>query len=859
MSRLVCPSCHQEATYPDASPGTWITCRHCQARLKVQPVRCPHCEITAAYANTRPQLPQCCRVCERPLPGTSPNNARPPLLEAERVGPTRGGLATRVLLFLAVTVLLLLGFLIAVLVVAYWPEPADKPPVVEAMSPPDRAVTAAGDPTQQLQAKQPASEKPAVAEAAPAQPQLVRKEPVPQAEPRRALTGDQVYEELLKSVAWIVKVTKLGIRITIGIGSGVVIHEGERLLLTNDHVVNEADAFAVFFPVYENKQLVNSIDYYARHAKQLMISAEILAKDTKKDLAVVQLARLPSGIRALPLAASSAKPGQTVYSIGNSSVELNALNAKDDGFLWRFTSGTVRAVGWREMLTPTRREAYFVETQSPTNPGDSGGPVVSDRLELVAVVHSMHREQRLVSYNIDVREVREFLQTFFRSRGWQWQDAPSIMPEAPRDALALMKDLQNPDKVVQRQAVVALGELGASARPALPLLLQLLKDPDATLAHVVVQTLQKIPPVEADLPVYQAALRENHPLVRQQVAARLGRLGPQAREAVPELAALLKDKDFRVRRKVVTALREIGPAARSACSNLTEALADDDREVADQAFETLMQLGIPEAAAVAQLEALLEHPRPEVELAAATLLVRAGVVGHAVKALVTGLTNPDSSIRERVMQLVSRLGTPSLRQVAASLKPAVPALRAGLGHPDRKVIWHALQLIEGIGPVAKEALPEVSQFLTDREDAMKVAAVRALGAMGPEAKSAVPALLELLRRESDAVCLEVLGALVCIGPGVGAVGLLLDALSRDAQCHDKAVEALACIGPAVVKHLAIGLEHDKASVRLGCAKALVRLGPKGRPALRAILGQKQRERVPEVRRVLQDAAVAVQR
>ena len=33
-------------------------------------------------------------------------------------------------------------------------------------------------------------------------------------------------------------------------------------------------------------------------------------------------------------------------------------------------------------------EAMFLETQKPVNPGDSGGPTVNDRGELVAVVSS---------------------------------------------------------------------------------------------------------------------------------------------------------------------------------------------------------------------------------------------------------------------------------------------------------------------------------------------------------------------------------------------------------------------------------------------------------------------------------------
>jgi S1-C subfamily serine protease len=53
-----------------------------------------------------------------------------------------------------------------------------------------------------------------------------------------------------------------------------------------------------------------------------------------------------------------------------------------------------------------------VETSSPTNGGDSGGPVVNDRGELVAVVSCCATKDRNISWFIEVSEVRTFLNAY---------------------------------------------------------------------------------------------------------------------------------------------------------------------------------------------------------------------------------------------------------------------------------------------------------------------------------------------------------------------------------------------------------------------------------------------------------------
>jgi hypothetical protein len=78
--------------------------------------------------------------------------------------------------------------------------------------------------------------------------------------------------------------------------------------------------------------------------------------------------------------------------------------------LWVYTSGTVRTVYQKQFRTGAGEHNFkVVETQSPINSGDSGGPVVNSNGELVAIAQAIAPNARLVSYCVDISEVKTFL------------------------------------------------------------------------------------------------------------------------------------------------------------------------------------------------------------------------------------------------------------------------------------------------------------------------------------------------------------------------------------------------------------------------------------------------------------------
>lgn len=207
----------------------------------------------------------------------------------------------------------------------------------------------------------------------------------------------ETYKQTLKSTAWVLAKTDGAT----SSGTGVLVNQEKKLLITNFHVVGNARTAVVFFPEMKNGKPVVSRKSYLDKVSKLGIKGRVLAVDRKRDLALIELSKLPKGVEAITLADDSAGSGETVQSIGNSgSTEA----------LWVFTSGSVRNVYQKQFRTGAGEHDFMVcETQSPINPGDSGGPVVNEKGELIGICQSLAPKARLITYCVDVTEVKTFL------------------------------------------------------------------------------------------------------------------------------------------------------------------------------------------------------------------------------------------------------------------------------------------------------------------------------------------------------------------------------------------------------------------------------------------------------------------
>lgn len=251
--------------------------------------------------------------------------------------------------------------------------------------------------------------------------------PAPGAEPA------EVYRQTLAGTAWVVTPAK-------GKGTGWVIDRGRKLLVTNLHVVADHETIDVIFPARRDGRLVTERSYYAENLRELRragraVSGRVRRTDAARDLALVELESVPDDVGELKLAATRPAPGEEVHSVGN---------RRDLDQLWGYTSGHVRQTfrteeGYFWHGRQLAKGAGVVLAGSPINEGDSGGPVVNGRGEVVGVASAVRWQTRLASLCIDAEEVRAFVKPPAASQ----PPAPEKPPEGKGGAEVYRKALRS--------------------------------------------------------------------------------------------------------------------------------------------------------------------------------------------------------------------------------------------------------------------------------------------------------------------------------------------------------------------------------------------------------------------------------
>ena len=136
-------------------------------------------------------------------------------------------------------------------------------------------------------------------------------------------------------------------------GSGVIVDAAKGYILTNHHVIENADQITV--TLLDNRST----------------TAHVVGSDAGSDIAVLKVDE--EDLTQLPLGDSSKlRVGDYVVAIGNPF-----------GFSHTVTSGIVSALG----RSGINRDAYedFIQTDASINPGNSGGALVNLRGELVGI------------------------------------------------------------------------------------------------------------------------------------------------------------------------------------------------------------------------------------------------------------------------------------------------------------------------------------------------------------------------------------------------------------------------------------------------------------------------------------------
>jgi tetratricopeptide (TPR) repeat protein len=185
-----------------------------------------------------------------------------------------------------------------------------------------------------------------------------------------------------------------------GTASGFLADRDRRWVVTNAHVTGWREEVEVQFPAFDAKgKLIAERSHYAKAAKT---RGKVIHVDVLRDLAVVQVESVPETAQALPLAGDDLEPGDPLLLVGNPSVS---------DALWVCTTGTVRQI--YKLRINSRDvpafEGWAIESQLPTNNGDSGSPVVNEAGEVVGVHRGGNQhggyDMRIHIYVTEIRTV----------------------------------------------------------------------------------------------------------------------------------------------------------------------------------------------------------------------------------------------------------------------------------------------------------------------------------------------------------------------------------------------------------------------------------------------------------------------
>ena len=207
-------------------------------------------------------------------------------------------------------------------------------------------------------------------------------------------------------------------------GTGSLVDENERLVVTAAHIVKNASAAVLYFPQFNDQGLVTDPELYLRERDKLGIPARVVLRDSGRDLALLKVDYLPYDVCSLPIASGSPARGSRVHIVGNPDTS---------GSLWVYETGHVRQVRRLQRDEKSDYSAWMIEVQSPMWHGTSGGPAVNDGGELIGVasVGTRSREHDLeeAEYCVDASEVRTILDAYLGDREFS-RDRRAMRPDS---------------------------------------------------------------------------------------------------------------------------------------------------------------------------------------------------------------------------------------------------------------------------------------------------------------------------------------------------------------------------------------------------------------------------------------------
>ena len=216
----------------------------------------------------------------------------------------------------------------------------------------------------------------------------------------RDLPGPQIYDQAMPSLVWIATIQgNWGSK-----GSGVLIDRKRRLVVTNEHVIRDAEWVYVFFPYEGQNGLEIKEAFYVDNWEWLerngyATEARVIRQNVRNDLAIIQLRRLPPTAREIKHDFSrnvedSMKKDDTVHVLGNPGIQL-----------WDWDRG-IFVSAWRNCLPSG---GTCLEMEAGVRGGNSGGPVLNGRGTLIGIVSAGNK--KTITLAAPAKNVKALLNT----------------------------------------------------------------------------------------------------------------------------------------------------------------------------------------------------------------------------------------------------------------------------------------------------------------------------------------------------------------------------------------------------------------------------------------------------------------
>lgn len=316
--------------------------------------------------------------------------------------------------------------------------------------------------------------------------------------------------------------------------------------------------------------------------------------------------------------------------------------------------------------------------------------------------------------------------------------------------------------IARKEAYQSAELLTSIGLPAVPALLQGLKSPEARLRWSCPEILAAIHPIDPSIvSALIPLINDSDPYVRRVAIESLGKLGPQARPAVPVLVQALQLLDQSApgvdiavpdayengygRIDCHVSLIRILGISRPHVAAIASILEDRDPDVRVAAATALGDLGISARVASPQLQNSLHDSSAQVRINSADAL---GKIGDSSPAVIAALIHVLQTDEEKYARWAA---AGSLGYIGPKAKATIPALKANTIPVLQSDIsqdegvgggWVVLEALGEIG--GADVMPYLARALDSPNDFTRQRAVVQLGNLGSLSRSTLPALRKRL-------------------------------------------------------------------------------------------------------------------